>query len=341
MLGKASQFELEAFADFEITGAGFGTLANPVQTNVTNEAMPLPENAGLCFLGMMKGGPFDIDAVAAKQMLSASNNPNGRTNSDVIRRKLGGQDIVKAPRDGWIIDFNDMPVEQAAQYELPFEYVRKHVKPLRDVNRDNFLRTKWWLHGRSRRELRSALSDKKRRIVTPEVSKYRIFSWIGTSVIPDHKIHVIASDDDYFFGILHSRVHEVWTLATCSWMGVGNDPSYSSSRTFETFPFPWPPGKEPQDDPRVRAIAQAARELVEQRDRGRNCDGLNEAKKKKRTLTNLYNARPTWLELAHNKLDEAVFAAYGWKSDMTDEEIVAKLLELNLERANGPKSLDK
>ncbi len=53
----------------------------------------------------------------------------------------------------------------------------------------------------------------------------------------------------------------------------------------------------------------------------------------KRTLTNLYNARPTWLELAHKKLDEAVFAAYGWPSDLSDEEILERLLALNLERA--------
>jgi hypothetical protein len=55
--------------------------------------------------------------------------------------------------------------------------------------------------------------------------------------------------------------------------------------------------------------------------------------KKKRMLTNLYNARPTWLDLAHKRLDEAVFAAYGWKSDLGDEEILEKLLALNLERA--------
>ena len=53
----------------------------------------------------------------------------------------------------------------------------------------------------------------------------------------------------------------------------------------------------------------------------------------KRTLTNLYNARPAWLDLAHKKLDAAVFAAYGWKADMSDEEILAGLLALNLQRA--------
>ena len=54
---------------------------------------------------------------------------------------------------------------------------------------------------------------------------------------------------------------------------------------------------------------------------------------KKRTLTNLYNERPTWLDLAHKKLDAAVFAAYGWSPDMSDDELLAALLALNLERA--------
>ena len=116
-------------------------------------------------------------------------------------------------------------------------------------------------------------------------------------------------------------------------MGAGNDPTYTPSTCFETFPFPWPPGKEPQDDRRVQAIAQAAEELVEQRDRWLNAEGLSETEKKKRTLTNLYNIRPTWLDLAHKRLDQAVFAAYGWNSDLKDEEILEKLLALNLERS--------
>jgi hypothetical protein len=57
---------------------------------------------------------------------------------------------------------------------------------------------------------------------------------------------------------------------------------------------------------------------------------------KKRTLTNLYNERPTWLDLAHQRLDEAVFAAYGWDPGISDDELLAKLLALNLERAKSP-----
>jgi hypothetical protein len=57
------------------------------------------------------------------------------------------------------------------------------------------------------------------------------------------------------------------------------------------------------------------------------------SKLKKRTLTNLYNERPTWLDLAHKQLDAAVAAACGWPPDLTDDQILEKLLALNLERA--------
>jgi hypothetical protein len=62
-------------------------------------------------------------------------------------------------------------------------------------------------------------------------------------------------------------------------------------------------------------------------------DADSPTKLKKRTLTNLYNERPAWLANAHRRLDEAVFAAYGWPADMSDDELLAKLLALNLERA--------
>lgn len=116
-------------------------------------------------------------------------------------------------------------------------------------------------------------------------------------------------------------------------MGVGNDPRYSSSRTFETFPFPWPPGKEPKEDAHVEAIAAAARELVKKRDDWVNPPDASAAELKKRTLTNLYNENPTWLRNAHRTLDQAVYAAYGWPNDPTDEEILTRLLQLNIERS--------
>ena len=158
---------------------------------------------------------------------------------------------------------------------------------------------------------------------------------MSTDTIPDHTCHVIARDDDYFFGVLHSRLHEVWSLRIGNYMGVGNDPRYNSSRTFDTFPFPWPPRQESVDDPHVAAIAAAAKRLVELRDGWLNPPGASEAELKKRTLTNLYNERPTWLSNAHARLDSAVLAAYGWPEELSDEAILERLLALNLERTAG------
>ena len=211
-------------------------------------AARLQENEGLCFLGMMKAGPFDLTSEEARKMLSRPINPNGRPNSDVVKRRLGGIDVSSRPRDGWIIDFGvNMTEKDASLYEWPFEYVKEHVKPIRDKN--NRLRTKmrWWIHGEARPGLRNAIANLTRCIVTPEVNKHRVFVWMDTTVIPDHKLHVIARDDDYFFGVLQSGLHEAWTIATCSWIGKGNDPSYNSATTFDTFPFPWPPGTEPSE----------------------------------------------------------------------------------------------
>ena len=302
-----------------------------VATNVTN-AVQLRENAALCFLGMMKGGSFDIDEETAIQMLAVPLNPNGRPNSDVVRPRLGGQDITGRPRSGFVIDFVEMTLEESSLYEIPFEYVRRVVKPVRDTVQDARMHTKWWLHGRSRPALRAAIEGKQRCIVTPEVAKHRLFVWMDTTVVPDHTCHVIARDDDYFFGMLHAKAHELWSLRMGNYMGIGNDPRYNSSKTFETYPFPWPPGSVVQDHRLVVAIAEAARSLVQQRDAWLNSPVADDATRKQRTLTNLYNQRPDWLSAAHHTLDAAVFAAYGWPHDLSDEEVLARLLGLNLAR---------
>ena len=179
--------------------------------------------------------------------------------------------------------------------------------------------------------MRTALLGLARYIVTPRISKHRVFVWVEPTVLPDSATVVIARSDDYFFGVLHSKPHELWALR----MGTSLEdrPRYTPITTFETYPFPWPPGSEPAGDPRVDAIAQAARELVEQRDAWLNPPDVSEAELKKRTLTNLYNERPGWLDLAHRKLDEAVLDAYDWPHDLSDEEILERLLALNLERA--------
>ncbi len=226
-----------------------------------------------------------------------------------------------------------MPLEEAAKYEAPFEYAKKYIYPFRSKNKRASNTDTWWQYERPRPDMRNALKNKERYIATPRVSKHRIFVWLNKHALANDGTTVIASESDYLFGVLHSKLHELWARATGTQLREAESGfRYTPTTTFETFPFPFPPGQEPKEDPRVQAISQAAKELVEQRDRWLNAEKTSEVSTPKRTLTNLYNLRPTWLELAHKRLDDAVFTAYGWKNDLSDEEILEKLLSLNLER---------
>ena len=144
----------------------------------------------------------------------------------------------------------------AQTYELPFAWVTRNVKLERDVNRRERTMKLWWLHGETRPGMRKALAPLTRYIITPRVSKYRLFSWMHNEVLADSATVVFARDDDYFFGVLHSRVHEVWARATGTQLReVESGFRYTPSTCFETFPFPWAPGAEPVTDPQVEAIA--------------------------------------------------------------------------------------
>ena len=165
-------------------------------------------------------------------------------------------------------------------------------------------------------------------IATPRVSKHRLFVWVSADTLPDSAVIAFARDDDYFLGILHSRIHELWARKKGTQLReVESGFRYTPTSTFETFPFPKPTPEQRSD------ISDAAKKLNTLREGWLNpSDDIGERELKRRTLTNLYNDPPTWLRLAHERLDEAVSAAYGWPADLTDGEIIARLLELNLGR---------
>jgi len=313
------------------------TRINPDLTSASNltTATQLPENFGISFMGDTKVGPFDISPDLAHTMLAAVGNPNGRPNSDVIRPWVNGKDVTSRSRGMWIIDFGvEMSEEDAAKYEQPFAYVLENIKKQRDAANKSWYHAEWWLHYATRPAMRKAIEVLPRYIATPTVAKHRLFVWLTNPTLPDHQLIVFARSDDYFFGVLHSRLHELWARRTGTQLREAESGArYTPTTTFETYPFPWPPGQEPPDDPRVQAIAAAAQELNQLRENWLNPPGASAGELKKRTLTNLYNQRPTWLQHAHRKLDAAVFAAYGWPPDLTDEDILARLLALNLERA--------
>ena len=292
----------------------------------------LRKNQSVSFMGDIKVGPFDITNKDAEWMLSQPN-PHGKPNSDVIKRWMNGRDINQRPRNMWIIDFGtDMSEFDAALYEVPFAHVVANVKPDRVNNRMRRRAERWWLHGSPATNMRNALQDLSRYIGTSQVSRHRIFSYIDGDVMPDHTIIVFARDDDYTFGVLHSQFHRIWALR----MGTQLEtrPRYTPTTCFETFPFPRP------TDAQRDAIAEAARELNRLREGWLNpVDTEGEpvvfgVDLRRRTLTNLYNEyeRHTWLVNVHERLDAAVAAAYGWDADLSDEQVLERLLALNLER---------
>lgn len=333
------------------TGAGL---------NLT-EARPLAENARAAFQGITKGGTFDVPGEQARQWLNLPN-PNGRPNADVVRPWRNGMDVTQRPADKWIVDFAEYSQPAAMLFETPFVHVLTLVKPERDNNVEKSTREKYWLFKRSAADMKREVARLPRFIATPEVAKHRVFVWLPAAVVADKNLVVVARPDDATFGILQSRFHALWALR----MGTSLEdrPRYTSTTTFETFPFP--EHLTPRDTaqaaptgPLAERIAQAARRLNALRENWLNpaewVDWVitpeeekagfpkrpvarpgHESDLKKRTLTNLYNTRPAWLALAHQELDRAVAAAYGWSDytpEMPDEEILRRLLALNLKRS--------
>lgn len=329
------------------------------------------QNSLWCY-GSQEKADFGINSELSESML-ANPNATGRPNSDVLRPSLGGKKILQRNSDAWVIDFADeRDIEIASQYEEPFEHVRKTVFQQRCNHPEPRQQKFWWLHARPSPEYRKAIASGERCLVTPASSKHRIFVWIDSAILVDHAAIVFTVADDSFFGVLQSRIHEVWARAPGNGTQVRERESgfrYTPKSCFETFPFPvlseslketiskcasdlnwkrnaWlnpPEWTRPDMLTFVGSIDGPWRNYIANHDER----GLGEVqyprlvpktdefagKLAKRTLTSLYNERPTWLDLAHKKLDEAVFAAYGWDPGISDDELLTKLLQLNLERA--------
>jgi hypothetical protein len=364
MVGFDSGNQTDRMLDGEVVETIHADLSSGVATVA---ARRLPENQGRSFMGDTKGGPFDLPFDEVGELLTLPN-PHGRPNSDVLIPWVNGVDLTRRPRGMWIVDFGlGMLEHEATLYEAPYEHIRSVVWPARARSRSTI--GKWWLHERAREEMREAIAPQERYLATARVTKHRLFSWLPSPTLPDSATFVFADSTDQFLGVLHSRLHEVWALAQGT--QLEDRPRYTPTSCFETFPFPsidasieavigeaaaeldrlrrawlnppeWTheevlefpgsvdgPWKRFVHEPDARGIGTVRWPRVVAKDA--------ECAKKlvKRTLTNLYNERPAWLDLAHKRLDEAVFAAYGWPPDLTDEQILKRLLALNLERAAG------
>ncbi len=285
------------------------------------QARILPENQGIAFMGDTKVGPFEIPEALAREWLSLRN-PNGKSNADVVRpvgqRPGGHPDAAEA------LDRGFPPGDVRDGGRAVRSPLRVHPNPRKALSARKRERAR--IGGatlEARPEMRRALTGLPRFLVTPRVSKHRVFAWVNGDVLPDCQLIVFARADDYFFGVLHSRPHEVWALAQGTQLREKESGfRYTPTTCFETFPFPQPTAAQEQ------AIAEAARALDVARG-----NWLGDRSDTKRTLTALYNQKPTWLLDAHAKLDVAVIAAYGWNPGIDNEGILRELLALNTSRS--------
>jgi hypothetical protein len=315
-----------------------------VGTDIT-KARPLLANEWLCSPGVkLHGSGFIVSRSEAEHLGWGRRDGLDRH----IRPYRNGRDLTGRSRDALIIDLFDLRDQQVRRR---FPEVYQHL--MRTVREDRQLqfarsRTKdsatylenWWLFGKPRPELRRALSGLSRYIVTVETAKHRVFQFLDAAILPDNMLVCIAASGAYELGVLSWRGNVAWSLQAGGWLGYGNDPRYSKTRTFDPFPFP-------DAAPELRARIG---ELAEELDATRK-EVLAEFGDL--TLTTLYNLRDKIIlgealtpveqdqrmrgrvdiirEL-HDRIDAAVAEAYGWPADLSDEEIVARLVALNAER---------
>ncbi|MDB9445271.1 type IIL restriction-modification enzyme MmeI, partial [Anabaena sp. CS-542/02] len=231
-----------------------------------------------------------------------------------------GANLAQNPHgkpERWIIDFNDMSIEDASEYQLPFEHIKINVKPERDKNRRDVTRLNWWKYGEKRPAMRKAISSLSYYFAVPEVSKWAIFIPCPSEWLPGNKTKVVVSDDFYILGILTSNIHRTWMHAQKS--TLGNTTCYTHNTCFETFPFPQTATGEIVENIRAKAI-----ELHEYR--------TQEMDSKQWGITTLYNKfynePSSKLYKLHEQLDKLVMEAYKFKPE---DDILEQLLKLNQE----------
>ncbi|MFM6618973.1 MAG: type IIL restriction-modification enzyme MmeI, partial [Dolichospermum sp.] len=281
-----------------------------------SQAVRLKANLNKCFQGVIPVGEgFIVTEQQVIDWIKADSK-----NKEVLKLFSMGANLAKNPHgkpERWIIDFNDMSIEEASDYQLPFEHIKTYVKYERDSNRDEKAKNYWWKFLRPRPEMRKAISTLSFYFAVPEVSKWAIFIPCPLEWLPGNKTKVVVSDDFYIFGILSSSIHREWMHAQKSTLKA--DIAYTHNTCFETFPFP-----QTADMKIVEKIRTKTEELHEYR--------TQQMETKQWGITTLYNkffTEPSsQLYKLHQQLDKLVMSVYQFNPE---DDILEKLLTLNLE----------
>jgi len=295
-------------------------------TTDTSQAIRLPANLNKCFQGVIPVGEgFIVTEQQVNEWIKADSK-----NQDVLKLFSMGANLAKNPHGKpkrWIIDFSNMNIEEASDYQLPFEHIKIYVKPEREKNREAVMREKWWRFKRTNEGMRKAIKTLSCYFAVPEVSKWAIFIPCHLEWLAGNKTKAVASDDFYIFGVLSSQVHRIWMHSQKSTLSASI--AYTHNTCFETFPFPQTP-----DAKLVNQIRAKAEELHQYR--------TQQMETKQWGITTLYNKffnEPTsQLYKLHEQLNNLTMEAYNFNFD---DDILENLLGLNLELAKKEKKGEK
>lgn len=321
--------------------------AGPIHSDLTigadaTSVRTLSANQGLSCNGvMLAGGGFVVDRATADR-LTVSDTIENSINGKAIFQYIGGSELTQYRNNDFVIDFFGLSeIEARRRFPSAYQHLIESVKPTRDINPDKGFRENWSLFGRTRPEIRLANQNLSRYIATTRTSKHRFFQFVDREIISNHEIVVISSDEASILAVLSSKIHLIWALRAGGWLGVGNDPRWNKTLTFDPFAFPDPD----------EALRQKLRDAGEELDATRK---TVQAEHPDLTLTGLYNVlekiragtpldakdedvkqrgRVLILKELHETIDRLTFDAYGWPHDLTDEEILERLVALNAERA--------
>lgn len=282
------------------------------------DAKRIPENLGKSFEGcQLAGKGFIVSSNIAKKWIKFN-----RRYKEVLKPMLDGKALV-SPGIGldWVIDFNDMTLEEASTYKHPFDHVKMHVRPIRETNKRKARRIYWWQFGEKRPGMRKALKGLKHYFCLPKIAKYTCFRSIDISVLPCEANMVVASDDFFILGILNSKIHLDWVLAQRS--TLEDRTRYTNTTCFMTFPFPYD-----AKNTKKQKIRKTMKELEDFR--------LKETMSRNQTMTKFYNdffhEISSKLFRLHKELDKAVCDCYGWKYK-DSKSYNFEIMQLNLKKS--------
>jgi len=281
-------------------------------------------------------------------------------NAERVFPYIGGEEINSSPTHAhhrYVINFGAMSEEEARRWPALMAIVEERVRPERLSVKRKALRERWWQFAEKQPALQAAIAGLERVLVCCIVSNKVQFTFLPCGMVYSHKLAVFPFEEYSPFCLLQSNVHEVWARFFSS--SMKDDINYSPSDCFETFPFPQNWETHPALEATGKAYYEFRAALMV-----RNNEGLT------KTYNRFHDPDERDPEIAklrelHAAMDRAVLDAYGWKDIPTDceflldyeideeewgdkkkpwryrwpdevrDEVLARLLELNAERAKA------